>query len=54
MYDSTITNLDSVTIDISGCFTIDVESDSAFDCTGTNGTITVTPSLNNTSPSLVD
>ena len=26
--DSTITNLDSVTIDISGCFTIDVESDS--------------------------
>ena len=47
--DSSITNLDSVTIDISGCFTIDVESDSA-DCTGTNGTITVTPSLNNTSP----
>ena len=47
--DSTLTNLDSVTIDISGCFTIDVDSDSA-DCTGTNGNVTVTPSLNGTSP----
>ena len=47
--DSTLTNLDSVTIDITGCFTISLDSDSA-DCTGTNGSVTVTPSLNNTSP----
>ena len=38
-----------MTIDITGCFTISLESDST-DCTGTNGSVTVTPSLNNTSP----
>ena len=38
-----------MTIDITGCFTISLDSDSA-DCTGTNGSVTVTPSLNNTSP----
>ena len=47
--DSNITNIDSVKISITGCFSINVSSSLA-SCNGLDGTITVAPTLNSTNP----